>query len=25
LCHSGKRGLPTGIYGGHETGGPGRW
>ena len=25
LCHSGKRGLPTGIYGGHETLGPGRW
>ena len=25
LCHSGKRGLPTGIYGGHETSGPGRW
>lgn len=25
LCHSGKRGLPTGIVGGHETGGPGRW
>ncbi len=25
LCHSGKRGLPTGIYGGHETNGPGRW
>lgn len=25
LCHSGKRGLKTGIYGGHETGGPGRW
>lgn len=25
LCHSGKPGLPTGIYGGHETGGPGRW
>lgn len=25
LCHSGKRGLPSGIYGGHETGGPGRW
>lgn len=25
LCHSGKRGLPSGIYGGHETSGPGRW
>jgi len=25
LCHSGRRGLKTGIYGGHETGGPGRW
>jgi len=25
LCHSGKRGLPSGIYGGSETGGPGRW
>lgn len=25
LCHSGKPGLPTGIYGGHETSGPGRW
>jgi c(7)-type cytochrome triheme protein len=25
LCHSGKPGLPTGIFGGHETGGPGRW
>ena len=25
LCHSGKRGLPSGIYGGNETGGPGRW
>jgi c(7)-type cytochrome triheme protein len=25
LCHSAKRGLPTGIYGGHETLGPGRW
>jgi c(7)-type cytochrome triheme protein len=25
MCHSGKRGLPTGIVGGHETGGPGRW
>lgn len=25
LCHSGKPGLPTGIFGGHETSGPGRW
>ena len=25
LCHSGKKGLPTGVYGGHTTGGPGRW
>ena len=25
LCHSGKRGLKSGIYGGHETMGPGRW
>lgn len=25
LCHSGKPGLPTGIYGGNETSGPGRW
>ena len=25
LCHSGKRGLPPGIFGGHETLGPGRW
>ena len=25
LCHSGKPGLPTGIYGGHSTSGPGRW
>jgi len=25
LCHSGKPGLPTGVYGGHETSGPGRW
>ena len=25
LCHSGKPGLPTGVFGGHETGGPGRW
>ena len=25
MCHSGKRGLPTGIVGGHETLGPGRW
>lgn len=25
LCHSGKPGLPTRIFGGHETSGPGRW
>jgi c(7)-type cytochrome triheme protein len=25
LCHSGKRGLKSGIYGGHQTMGPGRW
>jgi len=25
LCHSGKPGLPTGVFGGHETSGPGRW
>lgn len=25
LCHSGRRGLQSGIMGGHETGGPGRW
>lgn len=25
LCHSGKPGLPSGIFGGHETAGPGRW
>jgi c(7)-type cytochrome triheme protein len=25
LCHSGKPGLKSGIYGGHQTGGPGRW
>ena len=25
LCHSGLRGLKSGIYGGHETTGPGRW
>lgn len=23
LCHSGQRGLETGVVGGHETGGPG--
>ena len=23
LCHSGRDGLPTGVVGGHETGGPG--
>ncbi len=25
LCHSGLPGLPSGIFGGHETLGPGRW
>ena len=25
LCHSGKPGLETGIRGGSETAGPGRW
>ena len=25
LCHSGQRGLESGIHGGHETLGPGRW
>ena len=25
LCHSGKHGLKSGIYGGHQTTGPGRW
>lgn len=25
LCHSGLPGLPSGIYGGHETTGPGRF
>ena len=25
LCHSGKRGLASGIYGGSETKGPGKW
>jgi c(7)-type cytochrome triheme protein len=25
LCHSGRRGLETGIIGGHQTLGPGRW
>jgi c(7)-type cytochrome triheme protein len=25
LCHSGLPNVRTGIYGGHETGGPGRW
>lgn len=25
LCHSGKPGLKTGIRGGSETSGPGRW
>lgn len=25
LCHSGKKGLPPGIYGGSSTTGPGKW
>lgn len=25
LCHSGRPGLPSGIMGGHQTLGPGRW
>jgi c(7)-type cytochrome triheme protein len=25
LCHSGRRGFKSGIYGGHETRGPGKW
>ncbi len=25
LCHSGRPGLPSRIFGGHETSGPGRW
>jgi c(7)-type cytochrome triheme protein len=25
LCHSGKPGLKSGIYGGDQTSGPGRW
>lgn len=25
LCHSGKKGLKSGIYGGDRTAGPGRW
>lgn len=25
LCHSAKAGIKSGIYGGHETSGPGRW
>jgi c(7)-type cytochrome triheme protein len=25
LCHSGKPGLETQIFGGHQTSGPGRW
>ena len=25
LCHSGKTGIKSGIYGGHQTGGPGYW
>lgn len=24
-CHVGRPGLPSGIQGGHQTGGPGRW
>jgi c(7)-type cytochrome triheme protein len=25
LCHSGKPGVKSGIYGSHETRGPGKW
>ena len=25
LCHTGLPGLKSGIYGSHQTGGPGRW
>ena len=25
LCHTGKKGLPSGIYGGSSTTGPGKW
>ncbi len=25
LCHTGRPGIKSGIYGGHETSGPGRW
>lgn len=25
LCHSANPGIKSGIYGGHETSGPGRW
>ena len=25
LCHSGRPGLKSRIFGGHQTGGPGRW
>ena len=25
LCHSGRMGLTSGIYGGHQTLGPGKW
>ncbi|MDH4096270.1 MAG: hypothetical protein OEV81_15970 [Betaproteobacteria bacterium] len=25
LCHSGRPGLKSGVYGGHQTTGPGRW
>lgn len=25
LCHTGRKGLPSGIQGGNQTSGPGRW
>ena len=25
LCHTARNGIRSGIYGGHETSGPGRW
>ena len=25
LCHSGRPGLKSGVYGGHQTSGPGKW
>ena len=25
LCHTARNGIKSGIYGGHETSGPGRW